>query len=164
MLPPSRVIAIAGLAFLLAVPAQAQSEPAHPDLTGTWNLNRVASKIPKDSTQFQDTIYIDCTGSTFRMGATADTADLPSTWVADGQEHSVGHVEPAGSQRGYDLIHIAYWQKATLITEATIRVRNDAGTVLPSPRIATRWTLAKDGRQLIREGGGSKYTLIYDKQ
>jgi hypothetical protein len=147
----ARLSAIAGLAILLAMPTQAQSEPAHPDLSGTWKLNRVASNIPKGSTEFSETIYIDCTGSTFRMNFTADTTDPSNAWVTDGQEHSVAHVAPAGSQRGYDLIHIAYWKKASLITETTIRVKTDAGAVMPSPRRAVRWTLAKDGRQLSSE-------------
>jgi hypothetical protein len=154
---------LAVLLVALALPLLAQ-RPAPPDLSGTWKLNRAASKILTSSTEFQDTIYFDCTGSTFRMNVTADTTDQSHLWVTDGQEHAVLHVEPFASQRGYDLIHIAYWRNATLITEANVRVRTDAGAVLPSPRLATSWTLAKNGRQLFRESGDSKHTLVYDKQ
>jgi len=146
------------------VPAVGQTDAGHPNLSGTWKLNPAKSKVPKGADIGSGTIHIDCFGSTFRIDGAGDAMDQSRTWIADGEEHSVMHVEPEGRQRGYDLIHIAYWKKASLVTEVNIHVNADAGSRASLPPRVVRWTLSKDGRQLSRESDDPKQILVYDKQ
>jgi len=162
------------LALALIAPALAQNssppappQPSHPDLSGTWKLNGAASRIPADVLFVSETIHIECMGSTIRIKTTVDTTDQLETFVTDGNEHVV---RVFGDQplvhNVVALIHIAYWEKRTLVTVSISSLANPVagGPEIPGARSTERWSLSKDGRQLYRDADLPKHTWVYDKQ
>jgi|HubBroStandDraft_1064217.scaffolds.fasta_scaffold58852_3 hypothetical protein len=156
MLPLSRMLAIAGLAFLLAVPAQAQSEAAHPDLSGIWMLNVARTDLPKHSDFKSETIVVTSSGRAIRFVYTFDgRAGITATYTTDGEKHD-GQVF---SDR--KLVSKASWKNSTLETEDLV-VSLANGRVLHDLRID--WKLSSDGRMLTREVHYPKLVAVFDKQ
>jgi hypothetical protein len=171
MLPLSRMLAIAGLVFMFAVPAQAQSEPAHRDLSGTWNLDRQKSDLPKNQSA-ADTIVISCAGPNIAMHWTNDGREASREYIADGKSRIVDPGPTAGTELK------AYWKKSVLIIEELPRRPGVALNDGPEPPYGqpkmifvptaqtTRWTLSKDGVTLKRQiyFMGGMQVMVYDKQ
>ena len=136
------------LALAVAFSALAQN-PATPDLSGTWVLNTVKSKISKHVTIGAETIVVTCTNSTIQFDITSD-----------GKEHVVKELQ--GSQ----LFSRAQWKKSMLITESGGRIAMPNSPVDGYEPIheKERWTLTSDGSSLIREIDDPKQVFVYDKQ
>jgi hypothetical protein len=156
MLPLSRMLAIAGSAILLAVPAQAQSEPAHSDLSGTWKLNVAKTDLPKHSDFKSETIVVTSSGRSIRFAYTFDGRAVNTTaYTTDGEKHD-GQVF---SDR--KLVSKASWKNSTLETEDLV-VSLANGRVLHDQTID--WKLSSDGRTLARDVHYSKLVSVLDKQ
>jgi len=162
MLPLSRMFAIAGLAFLLAAPAQAQSEPAPPDLSGTWVLNLSKSKLMKHSTLTAETVVITYTGQLIRFRDTISGKEDDRNFKTDGKEYPY-----ATSRVGQNVVK-ATWKQSTLVIENVGRVRAPDGMGdMETLHLIDRWTLSADGRVLTDKSSGdfgAGQTFVYDKQ
>ena len=144
--------------------AAGQTHAAHPDLSGTWKLNVAKSKIPKPASVRPETIHIDCAGSPVVMNVISDTTGERQTFVADGESHVIA--ETAGAvlgSGGESLIHLAHWEKRSLITETIELDVTDARAAAPMSTVRERWTLAKGGVRLTREIDSLMEVLVYDK-
>jgi hypothetical protein len=147
------------LALAVAFSALAQN-PATPDLSGTWVLNTVKSKISKHVTIGAETIVVTCTNSTIQFDITSDGKESIEIYFPDGKEHVVKELQ--GSQ----LFSRAQWKKSMLITESGGRIAMPNSPVDGYEPIheKERWTLTSDGSSLIRELGNPKQVFVYDKQ
>ena len=159
MLPLSRMLAIAALAFLLAVPPQAQSEPEHPDLSGTWVFNPAKSTLPKGATPDPETLVITCAGERIEIAASAAGKQHSTTWTTNGKEYTRNPTD------NIEIYASARWKKGVLFTESGIRAVIGGGMDRPDfAKDSERWSLSADGRTLTREFEGAKQTFVYDKQ
>jgi hypothetical protein len=155
MLPLSRMIAIAGLAILMAVPALAQ-DSAPPDLSGTWMLNVAKTDLPKHSDFKSETIVVTSSGQSIRFVYTFDgRAGNTTAYTIDGEKHD-GQVF---SDR--KLVSKASWKNSTLETEDLVVSLAD-GRVLHDQTID--WKLSSDGRTLTREVHYPRLVAVFDKQ
>lgn len=119
-----------------------QTQPVHPDLSGTWKLNVTKSKIPKGASASAQTVHIDCTGSTILMNVTADNTEQFEKFVTDGEQHVVSQTSGTVLESGGDrLIHVAYWKKSVLITEVIMVDVTDAGAAIPLSTVIEHWTV-----------------------
>jgi len=188
-----RLLLVVFVLILLGAGAFAggRKDAAHPDLSGTWKLNAAKSKIPKGESAGPEIISIKCTDSMILMNigpnirdiarkaagqpvalkdgerdAGTNTTDQWQEFVADGKSHVVeatsGRVVETGGTR---LIHLAYWEKSSLITEIIDEDITDARVAIPMTTIRERWTPSKDGARLTRETNspGPVLVLVYDK-
>jgi len=167
---PVLELAIAGLAILLAVPARAQSEPAHPDLSGTWKLNLAKSTAGIGGLTGTETMIIRCSGQTIQVHSTSPGHDWTRTYIADGKEHSADKMVSGSVQSlGYSK---ATWKGSGLFVEFRTHIYDpDNPTVkTPDSRATQLWTLSGNGRVLTLSSGsfGSSGVLspvqVYDKQ
>jgi hypothetical protein len=161
---------LAVLLAALALPLLAQNS-ATPDLSGTWNLDRQKSGLPKNQSA-ANTIVISCTGPNVAMHWTNEGREASREYIADGKSRVVDSGSPAGTEIK------AYWKKSVLIIEELPRRPGVALNDGPEPPYGqpkmlvapvaqtTRWTLSKDGRTLKRQiyFFGETQVLVYDKQ
>jgi hypothetical protein len=155
MLPLSRMLAIAGLAILMAVPTRAQT-PAQPDLSGTWMLNVAKTDLPKHSDFKSETIVVTSSGRGIRFVYTFDgRAGNTATYTIDGEKHD-GQVIS-----GRKLVSKASWKGSTLETEDLV-VSLTNGRVLHD--LTFDWKLSSDGRTLTREVHYPRLVTVFDKQ
>jgi hypothetical protein len=153
------MLAIAALAFLLAVPPQAQSEPEHPDLSGTWVFNPAKSTLPKGAAPDSETLVITCAGERIDIAASAAGKQHLTTWTTNGKEHT------QNSSDNIEIYASARWKKGVLFTESGVRAVIGGGMDRPDfAKDRERWSLSADGRTLTREFEGAKQTFVYDKQ
>jgi hypothetical protein len=170
MLPLSRILAIAGLAFLLAVPAQAQSEPGHPDLSGTWKLNPAKSTAGNGVYTGPETMIVRCSGQTMQVHSTSRGHGRTRTYIADGKEHSADKWVTGSAQAlGYSK---AEWKGSTLFMEFRVHIDDPDNPAVKTPdsRATQLWTLSGNGRVLtlssesFGRGGVLSSVQVYDKQ
>jgi hypothetical protein len=170
MLPLSRMLAIAGLAFLLAVPAQAQSEPAHPDLSGTWKLSPAKSTAGIGGLSGAESMIIRCSGQTMQVRSTSPGHDSTRTYVVDGKEHSADKWD-GGSVHALRYFK-AEWKGSTLFIEIRVHTYDPDNPVVKTPdsRATQLWTLSGNGRVLTLSSGSfgssglSSPVQVYNKQ
>jgi hypothetical protein len=158
MLPLSRMLAIAGLAFLLAVPTQAQSEPAHPDLSGTWDLDIAKSKFPKKFSPDAETVVITCGATSVEITVSARGMQDMETFIPDGKLRilNTGSGGPVKSR--------AQWKKSVLVTDMSGRHLPGGGILYDFLATKQRWSLSPDGHVLIRHMSDGNQTRVYNKQ
>jgi hypothetical protein len=143
--------------------AMGQAGAAHPDLSGTWILNVAKSKFPKQVSPGAQTIYIDCMGSTILMNVSGNSNGHWDKFITDGAEHVIAETSGKVVESGGDsLVHVAYWDKSSLMTKSVLLDVTDAGVGFPMSTKTERWTLSKDGARLSREQDDLIH-LVYDK-
>jgi hypothetical protein len=167
-----RICTFLSLLFVvgIAVPLLAQ-KTAPPDLSGTWNLNRQKSDLPKNQS-WANTIVISCAGPNIAMHWTNEGREASREYIADGKSRIVDPGPTAGTELK------AYWKKSVLIIEELPRRPGVALNDGPEPPYGqpkmlfvptaqtTRWTLSKDGLTLKRQiyFMGGMQVMVYDKQ
>ena len=158
--------------FLLAVAVSLAAQNASPpDLSGTWNLDRQKSDLPKNQSAAA-TIVISCAGPNIAMHWTNEGREASREYIADGKSRVVDPGPTAATELK------AYWKKSVLIIEELPRRPGVALNDGPQPPYGqpkmifvptaqtTRWTLSKDGLTLKRQiyFMGGMQVMVYDKQ
>jgi hypothetical protein len=158
-----RSIAFVAFTATLLSSLNAQS-PGPPDISGTWSLNILKSKVPKKTTVSPETLTIQCAGDSIAIAVSGDQHG-PEMYVIDGKEHI------KDVARGSQLYTKAQWKNGTLLTESGGRVVGFGMGDFPVITIKKRWSLSPDGLTLTREdsssdAGGtiSKFVFVYDKK
>ena len=161
-----RVLATISLALLLAVAAQAQSEPPHPDLSGTWVFNSAKSKLAKHADSIAETLVISVSGGTIQFHYSGNGKDNTEEFIVDSKEHVVAQF------KGGQDVQKAGWKKGTLVIEVIGRVHGPDPNSMGDDEVfhgTERWTLSPDGRSLTNKSSGGLgdmpgATLVYDKR
>jgi hypothetical protein len=154
----ARILSIAGLAILMAVPAFAQ-DPAPPDLSGTWTLNLAKSEAQKGAALRLQSVEIESGQLDVVMTETADGKETVSTYITDGKAAPIAQVA------GGNIVAKAYWKKSTLVTEifgAPKRPNTSASSSELMIHTTQRWTLSNSGRTLTRDFDDAKQVFVYD--
>jgi hypothetical protein len=153
----ARLLAIASMALLFAVPTLAQA-PAPPDLSGTWVLNAAKSKVAKKSALDPETLVIKCAGASIEFATSSNGEQSLEMFIADGKERA----KDTGS--GGQIYSKAQWKKSVLFTEFGGRVTAQGIGEYDFLTNKQRWSISPDGRVLTREFEDPKRTFVYDKQ